>query len=75
MDDVSNAPSDRSDTVEPVQPTINETAYIPYDYARAMISRIVGDMNKMKTTHLSIMTRMEEEYEKMEQQTQVTRLP
>ena len=56
---------------EPIQPPINETAYIPYEYARAMITRIVGDMNKMKSNHLSILSKMEEEYQKMEHQTQV----
>ena len=62
-------------TVEAMLPSVNETAYIPYDYARAMIMRIVEDMNKMKTNHLAIIAKMEVEYQKMEDHTQVNNEP
>ena len=75
-DNISIASTNKNESHdnEPLQPAVNETAYIPYEYARSMISRIVNDMNKMKSSHLLIMTKMESEYQKMEQQTQVNAL-
>ncbi|XP_076817238.1 uncharacterized protein LOC143462825 isoform X1 [Clavelina lepadiformis] len=51
------------------KPAVNETAYIPYEYARAMIARVVGDMNTMKVNHMSIISKMESEYNLIEEQT------
>ncbi|XP_002122612.2 uncharacterized protein LOC100187504 [Ciona intestinalis] len=69
--ELSTSQSMRSKKNEMAAPAVNETAYIPYEYAQRMIGRIVDDMKDMKTTHLSILARMEDQYQCIEKETQV----
>jgi len=50
-------------------PATNETPYVPYEYARAMISRIVDDMKEMKLNHLKIVSKIESQYQGIENET------
>lgn len=54
---------------------LNEAhAYVPYVYARDAIARIMGDMKKMKATHLVIVGDIEANYKGIEKETQVGKI-
>ena len=58
--------------MEIVPPDMNEAhAYIPYTYARDCIAKMMEDMKKMKRKHITIITDIEENYQHIEEETQV----
>ena len=46
-------------------------AYVPYSYARDRIGLIMDDMRKLKSSHVTIVHGIENNYRKIEDETQV----
>lgn len=50
----------------------DESAYVPYLFARSMIARIAEDMQKMRDSHVSVIHQIEMNYKCIEDETQVS---
>lgn len=66
MQDRESASSRSSGLLAPPQLQGEQNAYIPYIYAKECIQRVMDDMKKMKSNHVKVVDRIQDQYKSVE---------